>query len=442
MGCCSTTPAHEFDFSIFQTSSTECKRPTNRIEIIPHCSHLKRVAMALKYFEVLFVDETSNHNQDKFMHFCMDIYSNFLDDFIHIIQTHQECDLLKIAQELENRYEINACHVKTCKKFRRHYRDRGSSSDDNETFIFYVDCYDSIHHQIFHLFQIGLRTENMEAKDNNDIALDSFYIDEVFVKKRNLCQKLQVGLKIDRYEDENNKFVLHVEQKETSGTFLDSLYRQIEKSKYAIKLQKLKEFIYDNEYDSDAVKNDVYDVIETENNRPISTSNIYEYNKNAFCIWVTKKFIKNTKLSSNSFSTGFYFYYWDGFKNIQERNIGDKLNGYSPAELFVLPYFSSLKHEILESGFITINQWNMKIIFKGEEYSKTNRAKKIKCHGYTDHGFFFGTVPSLSHFLCIILYCDFGKLQTHFSATFRKQNPFEPIKTVKQRNSKYYYFSK
>merc|ERR1712048_1161098 len=49
---------------------------------------------------------------------------------------------------------------------------------------------------------------------------------------------------------------------------------------------------------------------------------------------------------------------------------------------------------------------------------------------------------SIHHLSALIFYCDFSALCTHFSSAFRKLNPFETLKSVKQRNAKYYWLSR
>ena len=42
----------------------------------------------------------------------------------------------------------------------------------------------------------------------------------------------------------------------------------------------------------------------------------------------------------------------------------------------------------------------------------------------------------------MILYCDYTDLSSHFTATFRKTGSFETIKSIKKRNSEYYWLSR
>ena len=74
---------------------------------------------------------------------------------------------------------------------------------------------------------------------------------------------------------------------------------------------------------------------------------------------------------------------------------------------------------------MNINEWNKNIVLKSNQYYQTENVKNIKCKTCKDwnhHGFKQNkNVISLSHLQCIILYCDFTKLCTDFSAGFRKK---------------------
>ena len=59
-----------------------------------------------------------------------------------------------------------------------------------------------------------------------------------------------------------------------------------------------------------------------------------------------------------------------------------------------------------------------------------------------EHGWSDGELIGLDALISIILYCDYTKLSSHFSSTFRKNGPFEPIQAIIQRNRTYYWWSK
>ena len=44
--------------------------------------------------------------------------------------------------------------------------------------------------------------------------------------------------------------------------------------------------------------------------------------------------------------------------------------------------------------------------------------------------------------MCLVLYTDYTKLSSDFSATFRKNGPFEPLQQTQNRNRKYWHWSK
>ena len=118
-------------------------------------------------------------------------------------------------------------------------------------------------------------------------------------------------------------------------------------------------------------------------------------------------------------------------------------NGYAVKDLIVSPIFDSFKSELLHSGFVTAQQWQTEIIAKAEGFINAEHVKKIKCRLYkTHHGIPWRESISLRHMFSLIAYCDFSDLCTFFSATFRKKDEFESIANTKQRNAKFYHFSK
>ena len=77
---------------------------------------------------------------------------------------------------------------------------------------------------------------------------------------------------------------------------------------------------------------------------------------------------------------------------------------------------------------------------KARKYMKSKRIKGKVSRGYTKLA--EGTPVTKEHIFAIILYCDFSKLCTAFSATFRQQNVFETMESVKQRHSHFAVFGR
>ena len=113
-----------------------------------------------------------------------------------------------------------------------------------------------------------------------------------------------------------------------------------------------------------------------------------------------------------AFSTGFVFKYKDS-------DHGDNM--------FVKAVHQNLKEEVLESGHLSAAEWLEFVELKARKYMNSKRVKKMK--GVTKE-----------HIYAIILYCDFSALCTAFSETFRLQNVFESMESVKQRHSQFAIF--
>ena len=130
----------------------------------------------------------------------------------------------------------------------------------------------------------------------------------------------------------------------------------------------------------------------------------------------------------NAFSTGFVFDYW--------------LEGQS---MSIKPKYKNLKEEIIESGYLTLARWKC-VVVKARRYLKTKKVKKAKSgraktrdkrRGNTDQ-----KSMSLEHLCAIILYCDFTVLCTAFSATYRLQDVFEELESLKRRHSAFAHFGR
>eukprot|EP01084_Bolivina_argentea_P020279 37728_1 len=421
----------------FVSNLNTCNKSGNTSSIISSCQCLQRICVGMKYF-----NWSGNHNNktETFVQFCIETYKDFLNDYIHIIKNHSN-DFKCINDELINKYGFNACDISKCDKFGRHFaRDMKTETQENATdahdikHSFYSAYYDTLHFNIFHLFDMSLRTESTDITvEFNENNMETYVLyDTVFAQKRDAIRetKQKHSHNIERF-DENNKFNITVSTEEntantdsTCGTFTDGLYKYIQNNinmdaKRIIEFQK---YISENEYDTDVIIN------ETNSNKQ---SNINAQFGSKILLQI-KEYIKYNNLLSISFSTGIWWNYWSH-------------GSYFDSQLKeVSPYYGSLKEEIIASGFVSITQWYEKIFFKAQQLIHTNEAKIVKLNKWIapKWGLSINAIIAVSNLISIICYCDWSKLSTHFSGTFRKNSMFEPIELVKQRNSKYYYFGK
>eukprot|EP01083_Nonionella_stella_P156304 506055_1 len=74
--------------------------------------------------------------------------------------------------------------------------------------------------------------------------------------------------------------------------------------------------------------------------------------------------------------------------------------------------------------------------------TKEARLLKAEENQLLHYGIAHGSPILLEHLMCIILYCDYSKLCTAFSATFRRLQPYERIEVTISRNAEYANWSK
>ena len=162
-------------------------------------------------------------------------------------------------------------------------------------------------------------------------------------------------------------------------------------------------------------------------------------------------------VSGSSFNIGLRFYYWAFYEELNELPDKEQVtynqndhSGHDISSLLIKPKYNSLKQEISEYAYITMLQYEQEIIIKAKLYENSNIVKGTKARGAGGYGIgdwlhydiVKGTVLGLPNLLSLILYCDYTDLSSAFSATFRKQTPFEAVQSIKARNSKYYWMSK
>eukprot|EP01084_Bolivina_argentea_P265262 449553_1 len=304
---------------------------------------------------------------------------------------------------------------------------------------------------------IKFTDDEQTREEKNDCVCFSSSVDKAFKVKRDFIERRrnECNVNLERYNVSNNKYIMQIIKQNVAtrhlndeSTFLDAMYAFIMRNHQHIREKnavKLIEYINDNEYDSDAVKQDLND---------LTVSNICQ--NNFICIPLISNLVRDILSESilfNSFSTGFIFFYWDYYKTMTDMEIEQhdqynqhqKQNGYSVTELLVSPHYSSLKIEVLSSQFVTIKQWHETIFVKAHEYYQSQIVKTMKCNDpyyYNKHEIYPQDTLSLFHLFCIILYCDMTDLCTDFSATFRKKDEFETLTVLKVRHSKYYHFAK
>eukprot|EP01084_Bolivina_argentea_P017237 32200_1 len=418
------------DFTKFQADCLVCNTKGNFS--IDKCGYICRILNGLKYHALLRIkDDTSSH--DIFAEFCNTVYSELLNDWIHIISTHSQ-QLDKIHHHVLTN-NISKCSLKHCKLASRHCeRDTDNNEMTSKSMdaksLFYLDIMDTIHFYLLHLFDAGLRVKKHSEFADNTLSKKSTHI----VKQL------------------NDKFTITFAKKNTyhnESSWMDIMFSEvIVADKWNdTDINIFTTFLVDEEFDSDAVQQDVSD---TKNSNVAMLLHFDHFLK-------IKQCALEGQLKSCSFSTGFIFYYWQYYKRISDgtttqisetlidhKNINDH-NGYHIKDLYICKKYVNLQEEILQH--ITIDQYKNKILEKAHQYINTEKVKTIKAAGghylkLLHYNITKDTPISIDHLITIVTYCDFSKFCSKFSSTFRNITTNESLESIKKRNREFWWFSK
>ena len=242
---------------------------------IKDCFRLYRILYALRYYQSL---DLNNDNMDKLMYFCDTVYPHLVSDYQHILQTHGD-QLEEINKQIIQHKDFGDCNHSQCKLIRRHCRTRDDHNFDNMEDVklkFYCEVFDSIHHWLYHLFQTGMRTKKSILSDSDDDIMEnnqSEYVDQQFrrIRENIVASREKLDIDTDRFNDENNKFTMKVEQQnyfedDSDGkTFIDTLFENFRVMNIDQEIQqKLEIFLQNERYDTDALIEDIMQLKETQ----------------------------------------------------------------------------------------------------------------------------------------------------------------------------------
>ena len=397
---------NNLDFAVFEDEKEECnvhKRSGADIcdpGIVGCCTHLLRIAYSLKYYQLL------HGATDLFIEFVVSSYSMYLTDYIHLICVHRS-HLNEIMVDLQSNYNFKCGNIKECEWTDRHYRNRRNNKLSQETeFNFITNLFDTIHFYLLHLQMFGFRTTNKinhgqdqdeDEKKHDDDDSDGYLncIDYEFGKMRKEIEskRKQYGLENERMKNQkfnivvntkkeatskhigddhekgicfNLLFIKNVQkQKHSENTFIDNMMvHLLDKNKNVNgdndeTVNTFSRYIETEEFDTDCIEYEI-------NNKYGNFQKILNDK-----IKSIEQFLNHYKISSFQFSTGYIFFYWDWFKNLDLQNSqqfkekeagvnGFNVNDFgveSLGALYVGEYYVTIKEEALMSGYVSIGDW-------------------------------------------------------------------------------------
>ena len=302
------------------------------------------------------------------------------------------------------------------------------------------DIFDGIHHSISS-FWVGLRDNIIDLNDKNNeeikVSNDEYFDSKFFSLKKRIkstrintsrFDRINAGNKFnintieddkkgdDDYDPNNNNTE---DKKEGEGiTYLDSIILQLEKAKIDKQItDKLIYYLLFEEYCTESLVLDI----------KMNKGNISTHLNNKKCIDCIDDMLKETEKTDGAFSIGYDWNYWR--------------DSFIDARLHVNKKYENLKEEILSYQYLNIGLYDEEILPKATAFEQTQLVKSLKANTWC-YGINKGDPINIDMLICIILYTDYTKLSTHFGGTFRKNNTYEPIQSVKKRNQNYYWFAR
>ena len=189
---------------------------------ISSCPSIKRIGAALNFYSVCIKDNNDNVFSDINQSLITDYmisHGSIMDDYIHILVSHIDGSheiFLEIYKYLIS--VVGKCDILQCNKFIRNGRLRDDKkekiiceNDDKYIITAYIDILDTIHCNLIHSFDTGLRI-NHDMIDIQQKEEDIMNIITKTIKEKN---KIVSSIRGRDRTKINNKFVTTFAKKKT-----------------------------------------------------------------------------------------------------------------------------------------------------------------------------------------------------------------------------------
>eukprot|EP01083_Nonionella_stella_P002765 7931_1 len=453
------------DLSIFDKDDNQCVASD-----YTKCYAMKRLISSSKYHSMLNKTQFTRFMKTVFNMDCAEVFTRFMnevyngkgkgliDDYIHF-QEHHEHEIERINRDLIESNRFSHCSIVECEFTRRHMHVNAQSASASDTKLcFYGETFDALHFHLFHCFEAGLRMrisdddDEMEEEEKEKATKDDYFDVQFARMSRRILGRQHNTASFDRFSRKNTKFSIVNDEKlkrdtnnKHNRTYLDEIVKHLlNTSQDEMQIKHFMHFIFQQQYDTDAIDHD-------HTIKPNGNIMIYATHADGTLLKYYHQFISDTKLESSSFNIGFRFYYWRSYKGLKELNNQYDFNlwdhsGYDINELFIEAKYTSFKEEIAQYKYVTLTQYEANITVKVNQYLQAEVMKQTTAIEYVvkdcAYDIAVGDAIRFEHLLALVLYTDYAELSTHFSATFRKNNAFETIASVRKRNGVYYWMSR
>eukprot|EP01084_Bolivina_argentea_P088154 159165_1 len=375
-------------------------------------------------------------------------------DFLNEFNDHLEKErvnafyLESVYNKLIEKLNNNKCVVATCRCILRNSRDKSlwnstNNKSQDQNAMMYESVLDNVHVHLFHTNDMGYR---LFRKETEQLLCDT----DGELKQQELVKK-----KYMKYNESIKANVKHDKFATilTTQLFRDSFTQYLRSTTAAADsgiINKFNHWLYEQEYDTDALKFDFKYIDEYSSN---IRNQMYKEQWNA-----ALKFMDCNDPKEVLYSFGYRFYYWEFFKNNEnERNVirikgyktkadekrkwYDKGNkGYKCKQWYIPEKYENIKQEILGNKLFCLSTYEFNVAMaKANNYIDVHLVKQMRSPS-PDHLHFNirpGTRLKISNLLSVFLYTDFSDLSKEFSTTFRKLQSYESLSSVKIRNAEF-----
>eukprot|EP01083_Nonionella_stella_P235275 827465_1 len=424
-----------------------------------------------------------------------------------------------IEKEMKDKETDTICDAEICRVIdrvndiashsRRYYfRKQGAVDDPQATnrSISVQQILDSLHMFMYHTIRVN-EEECIEAQpeDDDEKKKDDLYEDKITQKISALIEKAQTSKRFRRTRNTSqahNKFMTmnqcekvtendNAQQQSPKEHGMDDLavYQAAVYGNEQLLLQKKKQtnekqcvrdqlcellcrkhdknktneevltqfatFLADEEYDTDAITDDLKFKHEEHSNLKRTLCDWFE----AAALFVHQvKFEEDTK--RNVYDAGFRFFYWPFYQDKEDqRRLVSKLgraytyegnNGYKLKDWFIAKKYANLKEELTQN---TTKPFDMDTYdgiidtasLKLTAYQNNPKARRLTCRTdrfHETYGIEAGTEISLNHIVAVLCYTNYSKHCYEFSRSFRRISPNESDESLKQRHGEFYHWAR
>ena len=215
---------HFVDFDVFKTieSGDHCHGDHSK-----ECKAIDRVVAALDYYQFLVLaPKAAKYGKEPrtaFTSFCHELYPKkvMLNDYIHWVLHHKDPESIKA---IRGRLHFLCESAKRCGAATRHFRNRRDDIDEDDDVApnWFIDKMDSIHFNVYHLTELGLRVpaEVMESglAPNDEKQDESNLVDEALRRMGREIESKRTVFSSERLDGAvNSKFTLQIDGQTGSG---------------------------------------------------------------------------------------------------------------------------------------------------------------------------------------------------------------------------------